>query len=157
MAILYQSGKVRTFHDKVDHYVIRPVISGTISFDDFIAHLAKHRSPYSRGVIQGVLTDMLECLQELLLDGKSVKFGELGTFLLGVKSHMADKEADVTPALVKSVKLRLINTKSWSNAELTKGCTFREQKGYTPIDRTGQTGKEETPEASTTAPDPAGD
>lgn len=44
-----------------------------LSFEDFVNHISDHGSPYSRGCINGVLTDALDCLQELILDGKSVR------------------------------------------------------------------------------------
>ena len=43
----------------------------TMSFDDFVSHIAAHNSPFSRGTVQGVLNDTLDCLKELILDGKS--------------------------------------------------------------------------------------
>ncbi len=52
----------------------------TVDFEDLVTHMSEHNSPYSRGVIHGVLIDMLSCLQELVLDGKSVRLGELGLF-----------------------------------------------------------------------------
>ena len=48
-----------------------------LSFEDFVNHISDHGSPYSRGCINGVLTDALDCLQELILDGKSVRLGDL--------------------------------------------------------------------------------
>lgn len=62
----------------------RAVQDRTVDFEDFVTHMSEHNSPYSRGVIHGVLIDMLSCLQELVLDGKSVRLGELGLFSLGI-------------------------------------------------------------------------
>lgn len=45
-----------------------------VSFEDFVTHVSEHNSPYSRGTVHGVLMDTLDCLQELILDGKSVRF-----------------------------------------------------------------------------------
>ena len=55
----------------------RAVQDRTVEFEDFVTHISEHNSPYSRGVIHGVLIDMLACLKELVLDGKSVRLGDL--------------------------------------------------------------------------------
>ena len=39
----------------------RAVQDRTVAFEDFVTHMAEHNSPYSRGVIHGVLIDMLAC------------------------------------------------------------------------------------------------
>ena len=56
----------------------------TIDFEGLVSHMSEHHSPYSRGVIHGVLTDMLDCVKELVLDGKSVRMGDLGLFSVGI-------------------------------------------------------------------------
>ncbi|MDO4159638.1 MAG: DNA-binding protein [Prevotellaceae bacterium] len=109
----------------------RAVQDRSVSFDEFITHMAEHNSPYSRGVISGVLTDMLQCLQELVLDGKSVRLGELGLVSIGLKTTPADTADAFTPSTnIKSVRLNIRNTKTWSNAELKKLCKFSELSEY---------------------------
>ena len=108
-------------------WYIRAVQDRTLSFDDFVQHMADHNSPYSRGVIHGVLIDMLACLQELILDGKSVRLGALGLISLGISSKgvASVKDASVSEQ-VKGVHLLVRNTKTWSNAELRKLCKIEE-------------------------------
>ena len=55
-----------------------------MSFEDFVTHISEHNSPYSRGTIHGVLMDALDHLQELILDGKSVRLSGLGLFSSGI-------------------------------------------------------------------------
>ena len=62
-----------------------------LSFEDFVNHISDHGSPYSRGCINGVLTDALDCLQELILDGKSVRLGDLGLFSIGMASKAEER------------------------------------------------------------------
>ena len=71
-------------------YYAKAVQDRTVDFEDFVTHMSEHNSPYSRGVIHGVLIDMLSCLQELVLDGKSVRLGELGLFSIGMTTRPAD-------------------------------------------------------------------
>ena len=68
-------------------YYATAVQDRTMEFEDFVTHIAEHNSPYSRGTVHGVLMDPLDCLQELILDGKSVRFSDLGLFSLGMSSR----------------------------------------------------------------------
>ena len=103
----------------------------TIDFEDLVTHMSEHNSPYSRGVIHGVLTDMLDCVKELVLDGKSVRLGDLGLFSVGLKTTGAKSRDRWSVAThVQGVTLNVRNTKTWSNAELRKNTTLQELTGY---------------------------
>ena len=103
----------------------------TIDFEDLVTHMSEHNSPYSRGVIHGVLTDMLDCVKELVLDGKSVRLGDLGLFSVGLKTSGAKSRDRWSVAThVQGVNLNVRNTKTWSNAELRKNTTLQELIGY---------------------------
>ena len=103
-------------------YYATAVQDRTMEFEDFVTHIAEHNSPYSRGTVHGVLMDTLDCLQELILDGKSVRFSDLGLFSLGMTSRGEETAAKVTAQSIEGVHLILRNTKEWSNAELKKKC-----------------------------------
>ena len=103
----------------------------TIDFEGLVTHMSEHNSPYSRGVIHGVLTDMLDCVKELVLDGKSVRLGDLGLFSVGLKTKGAKERDKWTVAShVQGVTLNVRNTKTWSNAELRKNTTLQELTAY---------------------------
>ena len=105
-----------------------------MSFEDFVTHISEHNSPYSRGTIHGVLMDTLDCLKHLILDGKSVRFSDLGLFSIGMTSRGEVSKEKVTAASVLGVHLIVRNTKSWSNAELkklTKIVAYDEYDEYT--------------------------
>ena len=91
-----------------------------MNFEDFVTHISEHNSPYSRGTIHGVLMDTLDCLKELILDGKSVRLSDLGLFSIGMTSRGEETREKVTGASVQGVHLIVRNTKNWSNAELKK-------------------------------------
>lgn len=103
-------------------YYATAVQDRTMEFEDFVTHIAEHNSPYSRGTVHGVLMDTLDCLQELILDGKSVRFSDLGLFSLGMSSRGEETTSKVTAQSIEGVHLILRNTKGWSNAELKKKC-----------------------------------
>ena len=73
---------------------------------------------YSRGTVHGVMMDMLDCLKELILDGKSVRLGDLGLFSIGMSSHGEVSRDKVSAASVEGIHLLVKNTKTWSNSEL---------------------------------------
>ena len=113
-----------------------------MSFEDLVSHIAEHTSPFSRGTVHGVLMDSLDCLQELILDGKTVRLGELGLFSIGMKSRPEKTKADVSAQSVQDVHLIVRNTKTWSNAELAKRCRLEEYSTYDSTD--GDTGGDDT-------------
>ena len=94
----------------------------TMEFEDFVTHISEHNSPYSRGTVHGVLMDTLDCLQELILDGKSVRLADLGLFSIGMTSRGEETAEKVNAQSITGVHLIVRNTKNWSNAELRKMC-----------------------------------
>ena len=115
-----------------------------MSFEDFVTHISEHNSPYSRGTIHGVLMDTLDCLKHLILDGKSVRFSDLGLFSIGMTSRGEVSKEKVTAASVQGVHLIVRNTKTWSNAELKKLTKIVAYDEYTP-GADGGGGTENTP------------
>ena len=59
-------------------YYATAVTNREVSFEEFISHIASHNTPYSRGTIKGLTTDVLDCLQELILDGKKIGRASVG-------------------------------------------------------------------------------
>ena len=47
-------------------------VSEVMSFRQFAEHIADHGG-YTRGKVKGVLSDMCQCLVEMLLEGKKVQ------------------------------------------------------------------------------------
>ena len=126
-----------------------------MSFEDFVTHISEHNSPYSRGTIHGVLMDTLDCLKHLILDGKSVRFSDLGLFSIGMTSRGEVSKEKVTAASVQGVHLIVRNTKSWSNAELKKLTKIVAYDDYTSGVDGG--GTENTPGGGDTSQGAGGD
>ena len=101
-----------------------------MNFEEFVDHISSHNSPYSRGTVHGVMMDMLDCLKELILDGKSVRLGDLGLFSIGMKSHGELTKDKVSAASVEDIHLIVRNTRSWSNSELKKLCKITAYDSY---------------------------
>ena len=113
-----------------------------MNFEEFVDHISSHNSPYSRGTVHGVMMDMLDCLKELILDGKSVRLGDLGLFSIGMSSRGEVSRDKVTSASVEGIHLLVKNTKNWSNSELKKLCkiTAYDARGGEETDGGGTNG-----------------
>ena len=86
-----------------------PVIEETVDLSGLSEHMSSHNTPFSKGVIKGLLTDMVNCIKELLLEGKNVKIDDLAIFSIGIKNQKggADTEEDFSVTKnIQSVKLR---------------------------------------------------
>ncbi len=102
-----------------------------VDFAGLVEHMATHNSPFTEGTISAVLTDMLACIKELILDGKSVRLGDLGILSVQISSTSAETAAEWSPAThVKNLHLVVRNTKSWANSELRKDVSFQEYDQY---------------------------
>lgn len=70
----------------------------------FVQHIADHGG-HKRGTVKGVLSDMCECLVEMLLEGKKVQLDELGDFWLSLTSTGAENCQKFTAANIKGVNI----------------------------------------------------
>ena len=108
--------------------------SETIDIAKLAAHMASHNSPYSPGVIKGLLTDMVDCIKELLLDGKNVKLDDLAIFYLTIvnsKGGAATAEAFTTSANVEGVRMRCRATGNLAFTNLNLDAQLKEADTYT--------------------------
>ena len=99
----------------------RPLIEDTFDTEKLAKHMSNHNTPYSAGLIKGVLTDMIACTKELILDGKNVKLDDLAIFSVGIVSRKGAASADAFTLAdnVKGLKLRARATGELSNASIT--------------------------------------
>lgn len=68
-------------------------------------HIQEHGSPFTRDVIQGVLSAAVDCLREQLVAGNKVDFGDLGSFYVTLRGEGVDNAEDFNPRLhIKSVE-----------------------------------------------------
>lgn len=130
----------------------RPVIEETYDTAKLSKHMSHHNTPYSAGVIKGVLAEMISCIKELILDGKNVKLDDLAIFSVGIVSKKgAQSAADFSVANnIKGLKLRSRATGDLSNAQINLEGQLREAMRYSvDEDTTGGGGN--------TNPDDGGD
>ena len=85
----------------------------TLSLRGFAQHMVDHGSLYTRGIVEGVLTQICDCLPELVAQGVPVQLGSLGTFFptaeavkgAGVSS-IAEMDGLNPNAIVKAIHIR---------------------------------------------------
>lgn len=77
-----------------------------LDLSDIAGHIAEHNSPFSKGVILGILTDMVTCLRENLLLGNKIQLGDLGAFYVTLNSEGAKSTEEFSTSLIKNVYVR---------------------------------------------------
>lgn len=87
-------------------YYGRIVHTETLTTDEFANHISSHGSPFDRSTIIGVLAAACDCLVELTLDSKRVRFGDLGTFYMSAETEGEANEENFTADNIKKVHLR---------------------------------------------------
>ena len=68
-------------------YYARVEYKGTIGVKELAAHMHQHNTAFSKGIIIGVLGDMVDCIKHLVLDGYTVKIDDLGIFKASVEAN----------------------------------------------------------------------
>ena len=132
---LYQEKRDNDFKGK---WYARVAVDETIDLNGLAKHMASHHSPYSEGLITGILKDMISCIRELALDGKAVKIPDLAIFSLGIQTKPADAADEFTVSKnVKSVKLRSRATGVFTRQQLNLAAQVREQETYVGADENG--------------------
>lgn len=87
----------------------------TYSFEEFVKHISDHNGVFSAGTVQGVVTDTVACLLEILLNGCKVQFGRLGTFGVQISVTPAGSLEDFTAANIKAVNVQFAPGKDFAN------------------------------------------
>ena len=78
---------------------------------------------YSRADIQSVLTQAVDCMREMLLDGKKIELGDLGSFNIGMSSKGTVTAEDFNS--VHHIKEVHVNwTPGTQFIDLKQGATF---------------------------------
>lgn len=117
----------------------RVVAEETIGLEELSEHMANHNTPFSKGTINGILTDAVGCIRELLLLGKNVKLPDLAIFSVGirVKGGAKTKEEFSVTKNINSLKLRSRGTGELTSASLKLDATIK------CIDKTAEEKKDE--------------
>lgn len=149
----------KEYHGLTMPLYARAIVAENVDLTALSKHMANHNSPYSAGVIKGVLTDMVSCIKELILEGKSVKIDDLAIFTASIvnkrlpASERCKDEADYSVTkYVEGIKLRARGTGAFMRTTLSLDATLERAKAYSGmsgIDKTSSdSGSSETPGGS---------
>lgn len=142
---LNQNAKMPEAYGK---YYAYPVITQTVGIDGLAEHMASHNTPFSKGAIKGMITDMVSCVKELTLQGFAVKIDDLAIFSIGIRNKEgATSEKEFTIAKnIDGFRLRARGTGEFSAKTINLEATLKKASallgdGTTP-DTTPDTGKD---------------
>ena len=145
---LNQNAKMPEAYGK---YYAYPVITQTVGIDGLAEHMASHNTPFSKGAIKGMITDMVSCIKELTLQGFAVKIDDLAIFSIGIRNKEgATSEKEFTIAKnIEGFRLRARGTGEFSAKTINLEATLKKASallgdGTTPDatpDTTPDTGK----------------
>lgn len=125
-----------------------PVITQTYDIDKLVDHMASHNTPFSRGAIKGMITDMVACIRELVLQGIAVKIADLAILSIGIKNKAgAATEKEFTIAKnIEGLKIRARGTGDFSCVNLSLDGTLKKASALlgdgTTTDTNPDTGKD---------------
>ena len=77
----------------------------TLTTEDFISHVAKHNTVFSKGTIKGVLADVAACLREQILNGNKIILDGLGTIGFTISCTGTETLQQFTAANIKQVNV----------------------------------------------------
>ena len=110
------------------NYYALPVILQTMGIAELAVMMAEHNTGFSAGQVKGMLTDMVKCIKQLVLDGKAVKIDDLAIFTLGIvnKAGAATKAEFSVQKNIESVKLRARATGELTRAKLNLDASLKD-------------------------------
>ena len=112
-------------------YYPRVELKKSMSLDDLAEHMSQHNTPFSKGTIHGILTDMVDCIRELTLEGNVIKIPNLALFKCSVEGAPIDKLDAAVAGLtgnggcVRAVKLLAQSKCEFTRGELSKDARFK--------------------------------
>ena len=77
-----------------------------MTIEKFAKHITSHGSVYSRADISAILYMAVDCMREMLLEGKKIRLGDLGDFSLLLASKGAETADKFTAQNITNVKVQ---------------------------------------------------
>ena len=77
-----------------------------MTIEKFAKHITSHGSVYSRADISAILYIAVDCMREMLLEGKKIRLGDLGDFSLLLTSKGAEDADKFTAQNITDVKVQ---------------------------------------------------
>ena len=77
-----------------------------MTIEKFAKHITSHGSVYSRADISAILYMAVDCMREMLLEGKKIRLGDLGDFSILLASKGAETADKFTAQNINNVKVQ---------------------------------------------------
>ena len=86
-----------------------------MTIEKFAKHITSHGSVYSRADISAILYMAVDCMREMLLEGKKIRLGDLGDFSVLLGSQGAESADKFTAQNITQVKVQWEPGKEFKN------------------------------------------
>ena len=86
-----------------------------MTIEKFAKHITSHGSVYSRADISAILYMAVDCMREMLLEGKKIRLGDLGDFSVLLGSQGAESADKFTAQNINQVKVQWEPGKEFKN------------------------------------------
>ena len=86
-----------------------------MTIEKFAKHITSHGSVYSRADISAILYMAVDCMREMLLEGKKIRLGDLGDFSVLLSSKGAESADKFTAQNINQVKVQWEPGKEFKN------------------------------------------
>ena len=86
-----------------------------MTIEKFAKHITSHGSVYSRADISAILYMAVDCMREMLLEGKKIRLGDLGDFSVLLSSKGAETADKFTAQNITQVKVQWEPGKEFKN------------------------------------------
>ncbi|MCD8303208.1 MAG: hypothetical protein LUC86_00025 [Prevotellaceae bacterium] len=90
----------------------------------FAGHIHDHNSTLSKGLILHILTDMVSCMKEKLLDGTKIKLDDFGSFWISLQSNGQESADNFTASDITGIRVRYTVGSDMTSAKLMKDASF---------------------------------
>ncbi len=79
----------------------------TWDLEELASHISSHNCKYNRADVHAVLTSLVDCIREQLLNGISIQLGEMGTFYIVLRSKgvSVEEESEYSASNITAVRV----------------------------------------------------
>ncbi|MBR1800813.1 MAG: DNA-binding protein [Bacteroidaceae bacterium] len=88
---------------------------GMLSISEMADHMVKHGCNYDRADIVAIITKLVSCAKELMLDSYRIQLGDLGQFFLSCKSKGAVSLKEFTENNIQEIRVNFTPSRQFEN------------------------------------------
>lgn len=117
MAIDYSIAKLRNpmnENDPAKWYAFLQY-RGTLDIKGIAEHIASHGCVYDKADIQAILTKLVDCAKELMLEGYRLQQGDLGKMFLTCSSNGASTSEDFTSQNIRALNVHFQSSEEFED------------------------------------------